>query len=399
MRSIFLGSIILLAAGVAAAAEKVDVCVYGGTAGGVAAAVTVSKQGKSVILIEPGRHLGGMSSGGLGQTDFGNKQVIGGLSKQFYKRVGKFYGQEEGWQFQPHHAEAVFEEWVKENKVRVVREERLKSVRKEGKRILAIALEKAPTDEMNAQVANASGDGLEIEAKVFIDATYEGDLMAKAGVSYAVGRESSAQYGEPLNGIRARTPLHQFLVRVDPYVRPGDPESGLIPLIQTGDGGRPGDGDRRVQVYNFRMCLTRDPKNKIPITPPSGYEERTYELLARLLEANTATKKKVTVGQLMKLDLLPGGKTDINNNGAVSTDYIGMNYDYPDGDWATRGRIWRDHVNYTRGFFFFLATSPRVPEEIQATGHPPDRSATFPEANYLKFIFMQFSNSSSATAR
>jgi len=211
----------------ALAAEKVDVCIYGGTAGGVAAAVTVSKEGKSVILIEPGRHLGGMSSGGLGQTDFGNKQVIGGLSRQFYKRVGKFYGQEEGWQFQPHHAEAVFEEWVKENKLRVVREQRLKSVRKEGKRIAAIVLEKAPTDETNAQVANAIGEGLEIEAKVFIDATYEGDLMARAGVSYMVGRESSAQYGEPLNGIRARTPLHQFLTKVDPYVTPGDPGSGF----------------------------------------------------------------------------------------------------------------------------------------------------------------------------
>src|SRR4051812_30236100 len=356
---------VLLFAAHAWAAEKVDVCVYGGTAGGVAAAVTVYKEGKSVILIEPGRHLGGMSSGGLGQTDFGNKQVIGGLSRQFYKRVGKFYGQEEGWQFQPHHAEAVFEEWVKENKLNVVREQRLKSVRKEGKRIIAIVLEKAPTDELNAQVADASGDGLEIEAKVFIDATYEGDLMAKAGVSYTVGRESSAQYGEPLNGIRAKTPLHQFLVKVDPYVKPGDAESGLIPLSQSGDGGRAGDGDKRVQVYNFRMCLTKDAKNKIPITAPPGYEERTYELLARLLEANAVAKKKVTVGQLMKLDLLPGGKTDINNNGAVSTDYIGMNYDYPDGDYATRGKIWRDHVNYTRGFFYFLANSPRVPEDIR----------------------------------
>src|SRR3954462_2469393 len=217
MRAIGIALMLSCAASWLNAAEKVDVCVYGGTAAGVAAAVTVAKEGKTVILIEPGRHLGGMSSGGLGQADFGNKQVIGGLSRQFYKRVGKFYGQEEGWQFQPHHAEAIFEEWVKENNLRVVREQRLKSVRKEGKRVVAIALEKAPTDELNAQVANASGDGLEIEAKVFIDATYEGDLMAGAGVSYTVGREASAQYGEPLNGIRAKTPLHQFLVKVDPY--------------------------------------------------------------------------------------------------------------------------------------------------------------------------------------
>src|SRR6266550_4628300 len=197
--SVFLGLGFCLSA---MAAEKVDVCVYGGTAGGVAAAVAVVKEGKSVILIEPGRHLGGMSSGGLGQTDFGNKQVIGGISRTFYKRVGKFYGQEEGWQFQPHHAEQVLEDWVKENKLTVVREQRLKSVRKEGKKIVGIVLEKAPTDETNGQVANAIGDGLEIEATVFIDATYEGDLMARAGVSYMVGRESAAQYGEPLNGIR-----------------------------------------------------------------------------------------------------------------------------------------------------------------------------------------------------
>src|SRR5437773_2619199 len=163
MKSFLVGAICIFFATVALAGEKVDVCVYGGTAGGVAAAVIVSKEGKSVILIEPGRHLGGMSSGGLGQTDFGNKQVIGGLARQFYKRVGKFYGQEEGWQFQPHHAEAEFEEWVKENHVRVVREQRIKNLRKEGKRIVAIVLEKAATDEMNAQVGNAMGDGLEIE--------------------------------------------------------------------------------------------------------------------------------------------------------------------------------------------------------------------------------------------
>src|SRR5438874_8767196 len=364
MKAFLAGAMLFFLADVAPA-EKVDVCVYGGTAGGLAAAVTVAREGKSVILVEPGRHLGGMSSGGLGQTDFGNKQVIGGLSRQFYKRVGKFYGQEESWQFQPHHAEAVFEEWVKENKLPVVREQRLKSVRKEGKKILAITLEKAPTDELNAQVANASGEGLEIEAKVFIDATYEGDLMAKAGVSYTVGRESVKSYGEPLNGIRAKTPQHQFLTKVDPYVRPGDPGSGLIPLIQNGDGGTPGEGDKRVQTYNFRLCLTKDPKNKMPINAPAGYDEKAYEVLARHLEACAAAGKKITINNLLKIDMLPGGKTDINNNGAVSTDYIGMNWDYPEGDWATRGKIWREHLKYTQGLLYFLANNSRVPEPIR----------------------------------
>src|SRR5882762_3238945 len=166
MKRGILPAVVLVLCARVLAAEKVDVCVYGGTAGGVAAAVAVNKGGKSVILIEPGRHLGGMSSGGLGQTEFGNKQVIGGISRTFYKRVGKFYGQAEGWQFWPSHAEKVFEEWVKENKIQVVRGERLKSVKKEGKRIVSILLEEAPTDELNAQVANAVGEGMEIEAKV-----------------------------------------------------------------------------------------------------------------------------------------------------------------------------------------------------------------------------------------
>ena len=229
---------------------------------------------------------------------------------------------------------------MKENNLRVVREQRLKSVRKEGKRIVAIVLEKAPTDETNAQVENSSGEGLEIEAKVFVDATYEGDLMAKAGVSYTVGRESVKSYGDPLNGIRAKTPQHQFLTKVDPYVRPGDPGSGLLPLIQDGDGGTPGEGDKRVQTYNFRLCLTKDPKNKMPIAAPAGYDEKTYEVLARHLESCAASNKKITINNLLKIDMVPGGKTDINNNGAVSTDYIGMNWDYPEGDWATRGKIY-----------------------------------------------------------
>ena len=237
----------------------------------------------------------------------------GGLSRQFYKRIGKYYGQEEGWQFQPHHAEQVFEEWVKENKLSVVREQRLKGVRKDGKRIVAIVLEKAPTDETNAQVASAGGDGIEIEAKIFIDATYEGDLMAKAGVSYMVGRESVKSYGEPLNGIRAKTPQHQFLTQVDPYVKPGDPGSGLIPLIQSGDGGTPGEDDKRVQTYNFRLCLTKVRKKnrsarrvmtKKRECPPSG------SMRPRI------RKSPSTI--LPQDGYAPWRQTDITNNGPRS---------------------------------------------------------------------------------
>jgi hypothetical protein len=181
-----------------------------------------------------------------------------------------------------------------------------------------------------------------------------------------VGRESSAQYGEPLNGIRANTPKHQFLAPVDPYVKPGDSTSGLLPLIQPGNGGKPGDGDRRVQTYNFRLCLTQKPDNRIPITAPENYDPRRYELLARHVESLVKIDKLPRLnGHLLKFDMVTAEKPDINNQGAVSTDYIGMNYDYPDGDYATRAQIWNDHLNYTQGLLFFLATSDRVPEHIR----------------------------------
>lgn len=350
--------------------RRVDVCVYGGTSAGVIAAVSAKKEGKSVVLIEPGRHLGGMSSGGLGFTDFGNKAVIGGLSLDFYRRVGKHYGKNEAaWTFEPHVAEKVFREFVAENRIDVIHEHRLKLAEKDGKRLARVTFEHAPPQPTGAPSPRALPDSplLAVEAKMFLDCTYEGDLLAAAGVSYTVGRESSAQYGEPLNGIRAHTPKHQFLGPVDPYVKPGDPSSGLLPLIQKGDGGKPGAGDRSVQAYNFRLCLTRKPDNRIAITAPKDYDPKRYELLARHVEPLVKLNKLPRLsGHLLKFDMVTPEKTDINNDGAVSTDYIGMNYDYPDGDYATRGRIWNDHLNYIQGLLHFLATSPRVPEHIRA---------------------------------
>jgi hypothetical protein len=346
---------------------KVDVCVYGGTCAGVMAAVTAVKLGKTVILIEPGRHLGGLTSGGLGQTDFGNKAVIGGISREFYRRVGKFYNQAEAWQFQPHHAEQVFDGFIAENKVRVMKEHRLRDLKKEGTRIVSITLENAPPLDTGAPAPSAvpAAPLVTIQASVWIDATYEGDLMAKAGVSYTVGRESVAQYGEPLNGIRAKTPQHQFLVKVDPYEKPGDPTSGLLPLIQNTDGGTPGEGDKSVQAYNFRLCLTKNADNKLPISAPKGYDPHTYEILARHIENCEKAGKKLTLRNFLKIDMMPGGKTDINNNGAVSTDFIGMSYSYPDGDYATRSKLWNQHLSYIQGLLYFIATSPRVPQAIR----------------------------------
>ena len=358
---------------------ETDVCVYGGASAGVAAAVQTTRMGKRAILVESGRHLGGLSSGGLGATDIGNKSAIGGISREFYARVAKHYANDAAWvfesresyfrqrrssqtaatdpkaletmwTFEPHVAEDIFFQMLNESRVPVYFDQRLDSLKKEGARIVQIAM-------LSGKV---------FRARIFIDATYEGDLMAKAGVSYFVGREANSQYGETLNGIRAETPKHQFLVTVDPYLKPGDPGSGLLPFIQPGDGGAPGEGDRRVQTYNFRLCFTTNAENRLPIAAPPNYDPGQYELLARYLETLVAAGKKPKLAEFWNPIWVPNGKTDINNNGGFSTDFIGMNYDYPDGDYATRARIWTEHEAYTRGFIHFLATSPRVPANMRA---------------------------------
>src|SRR5256885_2501703 len=336
--------------------------------------------GKTAVIVECGRHLGGLASGGLGATDIGNKAAIGGIAREFYRRVAAHYRQPSSWRretadeyftrrgggqaaastlngpqaalwtFEPHVAEDIFFRMINEAKTPVYLQQRLAAVKKEGTRIVEIVAE----------------GGKIFRAKMFIDATYEGDLMAKAGVSYFVGREANSKYGETLDGIRAKTPKHQFIVPVDPYLKPGDSSSGLLPFIQPGDGGVPGDGDRRVQTYNFRLCLTTNAENRMPIAPPANYDPTKYELLARYLEALVAAGKKPKLAEFWNPIWMPNEKTDINNNGGFSTDFIGMNYGYPDGGYSVRARIWKEHEDYTRGFIHFLATSPRVPENIRA---------------------------------
>jgi hypothetical protein len=329
-----------------AASPSYDVIVYGGTASGVIAAVRVARMGKSVVLIEPGQHLGGLSAGGLGATDIGNKGAIGGMAREFYRRVGAAYSEEEAWTFEPHVAERVFNALIRDAKVPVVLGERLDlsaGVRKKGPRIVAIAMESGRT----------------FHGRMFIDATYEGDLMAKAGVGYHVGRESNAVYGETLNGVQTRNAIHhQFIKPVDPYVVPGDPASGLLPGVHADGPGVEGSGDHRVQAYNFRMCTTDVPENRRPWPKPADYDPLRYELLLRNFEAGD---QRVPWHAVM----MPNRKTDTNNNHAVSTDYIGMNYEYPDGDYATRERIIRAHESYQKGLMWTLANSPRVPEEVR----------------------------------
>jgi len=329
-----------------------DVVVYGGTSAGVITAVKTARMGKSVVLIEPGKHLGGLSSGGLGATDIGNKAAIGGMAREYYERVFKHYNPDSDsagtmWTFEPHVAEGIFNDMVNEENIPVWFGERLNlksGVTKNGPRITKIQME----------------SGLTFAAKIFIDATYEGDLMAKAGVSYTLGRESAETYGESLNGVQtAQAIYHQFKNPVDPYRIPGEPGSGLLPGIQDDGGpGEEGSGDKRVQAYCFRMCLTNVPGNRIQFPKPENYEPLRYELLLRYI--NTGVFDVLNLSTPM-----PNGKTDTNNKGAFASDNIGMNYDYPDGDYETRTRIIKEHEIYQKGLMWFLANDPRVPEYVR----------------------------------
>jgi FAD dependent oxidoreductase len=342
--------VLLLWASVAAPApHRSDVVVYGGTAGGVIAAVAAAREGLKVTLVTPDRHLGGMVSGGLGWTDYGKKPVIGGYSLEFFERVGRKYGRDIEWHFEPHVAEAVFEDLVKEAAVQVIRG-RLREKRgvvKSGSTLTAIVTE----------------DGATFSAKVFVDASYEGDLMAQAGVSYTWGREAAAEYAESLAGVRDRTPLHQFRAAVSPR----GPDGALLPEITPRTADAVGAADKRVQAYNFRVCMTRRPENRAPWPKPARYKPSRYELLARYLPAlEAALGRPLAINDVMKADLLQNGKTDTNNNGAVSTDYIGGSYGFPEGTYASRARIRQAHVDYIQGFLYFLATDPRVPAGLSA---------------------------------
>ncbi len=330
----------------------VDVLVYGGTSGGVIAAYTAQTYGKRVLLVEPGRRLGGMSSGGLGQTDIGNKYAVTGLGLDFYRRMGAYYGAFEAWQFEPKAAEQVFESYVDEAGVEVLFSRRLKQVQKAGAAIQTITLEYAGQ--------GAASRDLVVRAKIFIDATYEGDLLAKAGVSYAVGREADSVYGETLGGVQLMTG-HQMPDGIDPYRRPGDPTSGLLPEI-SGVGVEPnGAGDRKVQAYNFRMTLCEDPARRLPITRPDGYDPARYELLIRLMEKRPWT----SLHDGFIISRMPNGKTDWNNRGGFSTDFIGKNWEYPEADYDRRAAIRKAHEDYQKGLLYFIATDARVPERIR----------------------------------
>ena len=362
------------AAGSVPVVREADVVVYGGTSAAVAAAVQTQRMGKSVVVVSPDRHLGGLSSGGLGWTDTGRKEVIGGIAREFYHRVWRHYDTPEAWKwqkreeygdrgqdtpamdkdartmwiFEPHVAEQVFEELVAEHHIPVYRNEWLNrdgGVKKEGAAIASFT----------------TLSGVEYRGRVFIDATYEGDLMAAAGVRYRVGREAGSEYGEQWNGVQTGVLQHKHhfgTMQLSPHVTPGDPSSGLLPKISPEDPGKKGEGDRRIQAYCYRMCLTDCPDNRIPFPKPDGYDPGQYALLLRVLDAGWREVFE-------KFDPIPNRKTDTNNHGPFSTDNIGMNYDYPEGSYARRREILQEHQRYQKGLMYFLANDPRVPEDVR----------------------------------
>lgn len=355
---------------------EADVIIYGGTSAAVIAAVEVVQSGKTAIVVSPDTHLGGLTSGGLGYTDTGRKETIGGLARDFYHRVYNHYQDSAAWKwmakeaygnkgqgtpaidgdmrtmwiFEPHIAEMVFEELVRENDIVVYRDEWLDR--------------EAGVEISNGVISSMTTlSGKVFRGKVFMDATYEGDLMATAGVSYHVGREGTDVYGEEWNGVQTGVYHHGHHFRavdvpIDPYRIPCDPASGLLPRISPDPPGVKGEGDHRIQAYCFRVCMTDHPDNRIPFPKPEGYDSTQYEMLVRIFDAGWRE-------WFQKFDDIPNRKTDTNNHGPFSSDNIGMNYDYPEASYERRREIISEHMTYQQGLLWFVANDPRVPDEIQ----------------------------------
>ena len=351
MATLLLGALLACAyPGFSAPVIDTDICVYGGTSGGVAAAVAAARLGKNVALVSLNNHVGGMTASGLGVTDIGpgnDYSYLGGISREFYRRVGAAYGSSGLviW-FEPHVAENVFLQMLAEANVTVYTNQLLASVTMTNQRIA----------QMNMQ------DGTIFRAQEFIDTTYEGDLIAAAGVTFTWGREGTSVYNETLAGIRSPGGTYNY----DPYVVAGNSASGLLPLVNTNNGGTVGQGDQRLQAYNFRLCLTQNATNKIPIAPPANYAESNYELVRRYLNARVASDGAVSLDQLIHIQtIIPNGKTDINANGELSTDYVGYNYTWATNTYAGREVLRQQHEDYIRGLLYFYATSLNVPLNVR----------------------------------
>jgi hypothetical protein len=341
-----------------------DLVVYGCTPAGLTASIAAKSRGRSVVLLCRDGHVGGMTTNGLGWADTGNHAAIGGMARRFYQDVKAHYekvgfkgvatsqsktkGEDDAmWVFEPHVAEAIYLRWLKEAGIEPIFNAKLRlestAVKKNGAQIFSIEML----------------DGSRRAGRMFLDASYEGDLMAMAGVTFTTGREANAVYGEDYNGVQtANADQHNFDLDIDPYVKPGDTASGLVPLIQPGPPGEDGAGDKRIQAYNFRLCMTRDPAIRAPLPKPTDYDPWTYELLGRYLDAGWRHKFR-------KYDPIPNHKTDVNNYGGISTDFIGGNYDYPTAGYERRQQIFEAHKNYQAGLLWFIQNDPRVPADVR----------------------------------
>jgi len=392
-----LSSLLLVGTGSGAEPEKYDLVIYGGSSAAIAAAVQAKKMGRSVVVIESSDRIGGLTTGGLGQTDIGNKHVIGGISRDFYRDVRRWYQKPESWKwekkpeagafrgtgqsqttseedtlwtFEPSTALSIYHDWVKQHGITIVYGERLnrkgetkskdngtgywvaapgivaEGVVKDGNRITEIVME----------------SGKRFAGKFFMDATYEGDLLASSGVAYTVGREGFDVYQEDLNGVQSkRGKHHQLADGVDPYVKPGDSSSGLLPWVDTTGPQNEGASDHRIQAYCFRMCLTDVKENQIPFHKPDGYNEQWYELLFRHFENGGGAGRFPWINSHM-----PNRKTDTNNRDGFSTDFIGQNYEWPEGTYDKRKEIQAKHLLYQQGVMWSLANHPRIPERVRA---------------------------------
>ena len=351
--------------------KQYDICIYGETVAGISAAIQAARMGKSVVLISKNNHVGGTTTSGLTATDINRNQLVGGIAREFYQRIYTWYSNPASWRnqdreaffiashhrtftgkndslkkqwvYESHIAEQILKDMLHENKVEVLYNERLDlsdDVAKQDNRIQKIRME----------------SGLEIGAKVFVDATYEGDLMAKSGVSYVVGREGNEKYNETLNGIRPGDIIGNGEQSVDPYRIEGDPSSGLLPFLDSGLWGKPGDPDNRTQTYCYRLTLTNDPANRIELTKPAHFNPLWHELLIRELQLNPDRPLQ----KIVSLTPMPNKKTDSN-----FLNMFGNSYDYPEGDYATRARIEQEHKDYALGMLWVLKTDPRVPEPVR----------------------------------
>lgn len=371
MNRMFFSALAASVVTLATAAVDRDVVIYGSSPAAFSAAVSAKNAGRSVVIVSPETRVGGLTTGGLGQTDIGNKAAFGGLALRFYKDISDYYkdpanwkyekrsdympdgqcaksvGEDSMWTFEPSAALKVLEGWEKRHGLDIRRGEFLDrgegGVEKRDGRIVAIR--------------TLSGEVY--RAKMFVDATYEGDLLAAAGCSYVVGREPNARYDETISGIERRySKSHQFRPGVSGYVKPGDPASGLLPGLQPDTDAPDGAGDRRLQAYCFRMCLTDRPENRIPFVRPEGYDPLDYELLLRNFEAGETKVPWIN-------SRMPNRKTDTNNSTGFSTDFIGGNWDWAEATYAEREQILKAHLKYQQGLMWTLANDPRVPEKIR----------------------------------